>query len=121
MAKFDEVTKEDEILLELQQVIIIVWLARFQTSSPPQCTGVLELQTEMNYQNLAHGLIVKGQKIIVPSGLSGEMVEKLHEGQLEISKTIARACKVLFWPGMTVDLTEKIKNCPVCLENRPSQ
>ena len=49
------------------------------------------------------------------------MVEKLHEGQLGINKTIARACKVLFWPGMTVDLTEKIKNCPVCLENRPSQ
>ena len=49
------------------------------------------------------------------------MVEKLHEGHLGINKTIARACEVLFWPGMTVDLTEKIKKCPVCLENGPSQ
>ena len=65
--------------------------------------------------------MVKGQKIVVPNGLRGEMVERLHEGYLGIDKTIARAREVLFWPGMTVDLTEKIKNCPVCLESRPSQ
>ena len=40
---------------------------------------------------------------------------------LGINKTIARACEVLFWPGMTVDLAEKIKNCTVCSENRLTQ
>ena len=49
------------------------------------------------------------------------MLEKLHEGHLGIIKTIARARDVLFWPRMSVEITEKIKNCPVCLENRPSQ
>ena len=49
------------------------------------------------------------------------MLEKLHEGHLGINKTIARARDVLFWPRMSVEITEKIKNCPVCLENRPSQ
>ena len=48
------------------------------------------------------------------------MVERLDEGHLAINKTIARAREVLFWPGMTVDLTEKVKNCPVSLKNRPS-
>ena len=75
----------------------------------------------MDELSVAHGLIVMGQKIIVPSSLRGEMVEKLHEGHLGIHKAIARAREVLFWTGMTVDLTETIKNCPVCLENRPSQ
>ena len=84
----------------------------------------LNAQEFWNYRDelsVANGLNVKGQKIIVPSSLRGEMVEKLHEGHLGINKTIARAREVLFWPGMTVDLTEKIKNNPVCLENRPSQ
>ena len=49
------------------------------------------------------------------------MLEKLHEGHLGINKTIARARDVLFWPRMSVEITEKIKNCPVCLENQPSQ
>ena len=70
---------------------------------------------------MAHGLIVKGQKIVGPSSLRGEMVKKLHERHLGINKTIARACEVLFRPGMTVDLAEKIKNCPVCSENRLTQ
>ena len=49
------------------------------------------------------------------------MLQKLHEGHLGITKTLTRAREDLFWPGMNVDLTEKIKNCPVCLETRPSQ
>ena len=48
-------------------------------------------------------------------------MRNLNEGHLGINKTIARTSGVLFWLGMTVDLIEKIKNCPVCLENRPSQ
>ena len=42
------------------------------------------------------------------------MLEKLHDGHLGIGKT-------LFWPGMVAEIIEKIKKCPVCLENRPSQ
>ena len=41
------------------------------------------------------------------------MLEKLHEGHLGINKTIARARDVLLWPRMSVEITEKIKNCPV--------
>ena len=117
LAQFVEATKEDDILSDLPQVILSGW---------PDSRGhvPLEAQQFWNYRDelsVAHGLIVKGQKIVVPNGLRGEMVERLHEGHLGINKTLARAREVLFWPGMTVDLTEKIKNCPVCLENRPSQ
>ena len=117
LAKFVEATKEDDILSDLQQVILSGW---------PDSRGHVPLNAQQfwNYRDelsVAHGLMVKGQKIVVPNGLRGEMVERLHEGYLGINKTIARAREVLFWPGMTVDLTEKIKNCPVCLENRPSQ
>ena len=34
---------------------------------------------------------------------------------------IGKTRDVLFWPGMAADITEKIKKCPVCLENRSSQ
>ncbi|XP_015763303.1 PREDICTED: uncharacterized protein K02A2.6-like [Acropora digitifera] len=116
LGKFVEATKENDILSDLQQVILSGW---------PDSRGHVPLNAQQfwNYRDelsVAHGLIVKGQKIVVPNGLRGEMVERLGERHLGINKTIARARKVLFWPGVTVDLTEKIKNCPVCLENRPS-
>ena len=47
------------------------------------------------------------------------MLERLHEGHLGINKTLMKARDVLFWPGMAAEITEKVKKCLVCLENRP--
>jgi len=47
------------------------------------------------------------------------MFERLHEGHLGINKTLLKARGVLFWPGMAAEITEKVKKCPVCLENQP--
>ena len=70
---------------------------------------------------VGHGLVLKGQKIFVPKPLREEMLERLHEGHLGINKTLMKARDVLFWPGMAAEITEKVKKCPVCLENRPCQ
>ena len=117
LARFAEATKEDAILSDLQQVILSGW-PDSKGQVPPNAQEFWNYRDELT---VAWGLIVKGQKIVVPSSLRGEMLEKLHEGHLGINKTIARARDVLFWPRMSVEITEKIKNCPVCLENRPSQ
>lgn len=60
-------------------------------------------------------------EIFTPKRLRGVMLGKLHDGHLGIGKTLMKARDVLFWPGMAANITEKIKKCPVCLENRPSQ
>ena len=117
LARFAEATKEDAILSDLQQVILSGW-PDSKGQVPPNAQEFWNYRDELT---VAQGLIVKGQKIFVPSSLRGEMLEKMHEGHLGINKTIARARDVLFWPRMSVEITEKIKNCPVCLENRPSQ
>lgn len=117
LTRFAEATKEDEELSELHQVILSGWpTARSQVP--------VKLEKYWNYREeltLAQGVILKGQKILVPGSLRGEMLEKLHEGHLGITKTLMRAREVLFWPGMSADVTEKIKQCSVCLESRPSQ
>ena len=110
LARFAEATKEDAILSDLQQVILSGW-PDSKCQVPPNAQEFWNYRDELT---VAQGLIVKGQKIVVPSSLRGEMLEKLHEGHLGINKTIARARDVLFWPRMSVEITEKIKNCPVC-------
>ena len=117
LAHFAEATKEDAIFSDLQQVFLSGWQDS-KGQVPPNAQEFWNYRDEFT---VAQGLIVKGQKIVVPSSLRGEMLEKLHEGHLGINKAIARAQDVLFWPRMSVEITEKIKNCPVCLENQPSQ
>ena len=117
LVRFAEETKQDEILLELQKVILSGWPEkRSQVSA--------KLQEFWNYRDeltVGHGLVLKGQKIFVPKCLREEMLERLHEGHLGINKTLMKAREVLFWPGMAAEITEKVKKCPVCLENRPCQ
>ncbi|PFX19094.1 Retrovirus-related Pol polyprotein [Stylophora pistillata] len=90
------------------------------TMRKPLHVAPLRLQRMLVQLQCFPGINV-GQKIVVLNSLRGEMLEKLHDGHLGINKTIARARDVLFWPRMSVEITKKIENCPVCLENRPSQ
>ena len=117
LVRFAEETKQDEILPDLQRVILSGWPAT--RSQVPA-----KLQEFWNYRDeltVGHGLVLKGQKIFVPKPLREEMLERLHEGHLGINKTLMKARDVLFWPEMAAEITEKVKKCPVCLENRPCQ
>ncbi|CAH3041611.1 unnamed protein product [Porites lobata] len=87
LARFAEATKEDAILSDLQQVILSGW-PDSKGQVPPNAQEFWNYRDELT---VAQGRIVKGQKIVVPSSLRGEMLEKLREGHLGINKTIARA------------------------------
>ena len=117
MVRFAEETKQDEILPDLQKVILSDW-PETRSQVP------VKLQEFWNYRDeltVGHGLVLKGQKIFVPKPLLEEMLERLHEGHLGINKTLMKARDVLFWPGMAAEITEKVKKCPLCLENRLCQ
>ena len=64
MARFAEATKEDAILSDLQQVILSGW-PDSKGQVPPNAQEFWNYRDELT---VAQGLIVKGQKIVVPSG-----------------------------------------------------
>lgn len=117
LVRFAEETKQDEILPDLQKVILSGWReTRSQVSAKLQA-----FWKNRDELTVGHGLVLKGQKIIVPKPLREEMLERLHEGHLGINKTLMKARDLLFWPGMAAEITEKVKKCPLCLENPPCQ
>ena len=46
-----------------------------------------------------NGLLLRNERIIVPTTMRQEMRTKIHAGHLGIEKSKARAREVLFWPG----------------------
>ncbi|CAB4000247.1 retrotransposon-like family member retr-1 [Paramuricea clavata] len=66
------------------------------------------------------GILLKNEKIIIPSSFRPEMLEKIHAGHMGTEKCKKRARDVLYWPGMNSQIEEMVLKCPTCLEYRPS-
>ena len=67
------------------------------------------------------GLLLKDQRIIVPSALRSEMKSILHQGHLGIENCKKRARQALFWPLVNKELKDMISKCPTCLTYRNRQ
>ncbi len=51
------------------------------------------------------GLLLYGSKIIIPSSLRGEIVQRLHTSHQGVERTLRRAHQTVYWPGLTSDVT----------------
>ena len=68
-----------------------------------------------------NGILIKGERVIVPSSLRKEIKTRIHEGHLEIEKCKARTRETLFWPGINSEITEMVQRCSACLATRVYQ
>ena len=79
------------------------------------------------YWNMRHelsckeGLILKGDRIVIPKVLRKEMLQKIHEGHLGIEKCRQRARQVMFWPGMNHSIAEVVNSCSTCAKYHSKQ
>ena len=60
------------------------------------------------------GLLFKGNKIIIPKSMQQEMLDLIHEPHLGVVKSKSRAREVIFWPGMSSQIEDKVSKCQVC-------
>ena len=60
------------------------------------------------------GLLMRGSRVVIPSALRLEMLDRIHTGHQGISKCRERARQSLWWPGLSQQLEELVKNCAVC-------
>ncbi|XP_046396811.1 uncharacterized protein K02A2.6-like [Ischnura elegans] len=71
--------------------------------------------------SLLDGLLVKGTRVYIPESWRKEILSRIHEGHLGISKCRRRMQQSVWWPGASHQILEMISKCPECLERRPSR
>ena len=64
------------------------------------------------------GIILKGDRIVVPLAMRKEMLQRIHHGHMGIEKSKRRARDALYWPLMSKQIAEMVSRCTVCLEHR---
>ena len=64
------------------------------------------------------GILMRGQRIVIPASLCVEILEKLHEGHQGIVKFQERARQSVQWLGLSRCLEELVKSCPECCKHK---
>ena len=59
-------------------------------------------------------LLMYGTRIIVPKSLQAETLHKIHQGHQGILKCRQRVLNAVWWPGVSREIENLVKSCPVC-------
>ena len=60
------------------------------------------------------GLLMRGNRIVIPPSLHRELLGKIHDGHQGITKCRERARQSIWWPGISRDLEQLVRNCTEC-------
>ena len=67
-----------------------------------------------------NGLLMYGTRIIIPSALRMETLDKIHDGHQGITKCRRRALQSVWWPGICTQIESMVKSFRICCkEERP--
>ena len=65
-------------------------------------------------------LLFTGNRLIIPSSMRQEYLERIHISHLGQTKCQLRAKECLYWPNITSDIDKMVKDCVICLQNARS-
>ena len=58
---------------------------------------------------LEDGLILKGDRVVIPESLRAQVLESTHTGHQGETKSLLLARQSVFWPGITSDIRQMVK------------
>ena len=107
-----ESTKQDETLVLLKEIVTQGWPEKIKDLPP-------ELQPYWTFREaitVADGLLLKGNRIIIPDKDRPQILKQIHEGHLGIQKCLQRAKATVYWPRLYDELKDLVTNCAICLK-----
>ena len=66
---------------------------------------------------IQHGLLMYSTRIVIPSVLRLEMLDRIHDGHQGIVKCRRRAKDSIWWPGLSRGMEDLVRQCRVCCQN----
>ena len=66
-------------------------------------------------------LLLHGKRLVVPLSMRLDILDKIHTGHLGITKCRERASTSVWWPGMSKQVEDLVRNCQVCIRERQNK
>lgn len=85
---------------------------------PDDVKPYFKFKNELTVQN---GLVFRNDRIITPFSLRKVMVGRVHIAHDGIEYSIKLAKNNIFWPGMSTQIAERVRECSICAKYATSQ
>ena len=110
-------TSQDRVLSAAVQYTATGWPA-YQTDVGPELQELYAVRNELSVHN---GLLIKANRIVIPTSLRADILDLIHAGHFGIQKCRERANSSVWWPGLNKEIVNKVQQCAHCEIRRPSQ
>ncbi len=70
--------------------------------------------------SVVEGIVMYGNRYVVPKPLRKDVLKELHAAHLGRERALQRARQNVFWPGITNDVTNMVRNCQTCEDFKAS-
>lgn len=64
------------------------------------------------------GLLLRGSRLVIPTVMRNSVLEVIHKGNQGVSRCRERAREAVWWPGLSSQLNELVRNCKTCTKER---
>lgn len=104
-------TDKDKVMSQISKLCQTQWPDK--ESLPRELKPFYTVRDEMFVQD---GMIIKGDRIVIPENLRKQMLIKIHEGHQGIVKCTRRARDSVWWPGINAEIQQTCENCTTCVK-----
>lgn len=117
LSQAQEETNKDEILTELREVIIQGW-PKCRKELPVPLLPYWAFRDELSIED---GLVIKGERVVIPKSMQEYVLSKIHEAHQGIVKCQLRAKDCVYWTSINKDIENVVRQCPTCQEQMNDQ
>lgn len=110
-------TLANPLCRRLSEVIAAGWPTVFK-EVPQDLRPFYAMREELT---TVDGLLLRGQRFVVPHSLQHYYVKQLHQGHPGLEATKRRASETVFWPTMRSDIEREVSRCSPCNALKPHQ
>ena len=116
LEKLHTAQKSDEVLCQVIKYVQTGW-PHYLSSTDTVLKPYFENRA---FITICNNLLAYQNRVIMPQTARLEALRSLHEGHLGLTKCTERARASMWWPRMSYDIEEMVKNCRVCKESAPT-
>jgi transposase InsO family protein len=87
----------------------------------PESPLLKQYWVNRDHFTIAEDLLLFDDRLVIPRDLRLDILNRLHEGHLGITKTRAFATTCVWWPNISSHIEETVNKCNTCAIHRPER